>query len=31
MTGLAVTEVNISIDDIWLGDDSTSEENQRVH
>jgi uncharacterized alkaline shock family protein YloU len=31
MTGLAVTEVNISIDDIWLGDDSTNEENQRVH
>ena len=29
MTGLAVTEVNISIDDIWLGDDG-DEESQRV-
>ncbi len=29
MTGLVVTEVNISIDDIWLGDDG-DEENQRV-
>jgi uncharacterized alkaline shock family protein YloU len=31
MTGLKVTEVNISVDDIWLGDDSKDEENQRVH
>lgn len=31
MTGLSVTEVNISIDDIWLGDDSNDEEKQRVH
>jgi uncharacterized alkaline shock family protein YloU len=30
MTGLTVTEVNISIDDIWLGDDNDDEENQRV-
>jgi uncharacterized alkaline shock family protein YloU len=29
MTGLSVTEVNISVDDIWLGDDE-DEENQRV-
>lgn len=31
MTGLSVTEVNISVDDIWLGDDSKDEENPRVH
>jgi uncharacterized alkaline shock family protein YloU len=30
MTGLSVTEVNISIDDIYLGDDDNDEENQRV-
>jgi uncharacterized alkaline shock family protein YloU len=30
MTGLSVTEVNISVDDIWLGDDDKDEENQRV-
>ena len=31
MTGLSVTEVNISIDDIWLGDDDAAEEQpQRV-
>jgi uncharacterized alkaline shock family protein YloU len=26
MTGLSVTEVNIAVDDIWLGDDTTDEE-----
>ncbi|MEW6476044.1 MAG: Asp23/Gls24 family envelope stress response protein [Actinomycetota bacterium] len=31
MTGLSVTEVNISVDDIWLGDDDEEEQNQRVH
>ena len=30
MTGLSVTEVNISIDDVWLGDDEDDEEKQRV-
>lgn len=30
MTGLSVTEVNISVDDIWLGDDDEDEANQRV-
>lgn len=30
MTGLTVTEVNISVDDIWLGDDADDEENPRV-
>jgi uncharacterized alkaline shock family protein YloU len=31
MTGLSVTEVNISVDDIWLGDDDDDDENRRVH
>ncbi|HKY76865.1 MAG TPA: Asp23/Gls24 family envelope stress response protein [Acidimicrobiia bacterium] len=26
MTGLSVTEVNIAVDDIWLGDDTADEE-----
>lgn len=26
MTGLAVTEVNISVDDVWLGDDESDDE-----
>jgi uncharacterized alkaline shock family protein YloU len=26
MTGLSVTEVNIAVDDIWLGDDTSDEE-----
>ena len=30
MTGLSVTEVNISIDDVWLGDEEDDEEQQRV-
>ena len=30
MTGLSVTEVNISIDDVWLGDDENDEDTQRV-
>ena len=30
MTGLSVTEVNISIDDVWMGDDGNDEESQRV-
>lgn len=30
MTGLSVTEVNISVDDIWLGDDSKDDEEPRV-
>lgn len=30
MTGLSVTEVNISIDDVWLGDEEGDEEQQRV-
>ena len=31
MTGLAVTEVNISVDDVWLGDDEDDDaEKQRV-
>ena len=32
MTGLSVTEVNISVDDIWLGDDTDTQEedNPRV-
>lgn len=29
MTGLSVTEVNISVDDVWLGDDK-DDEDQRV-
>ena len=29
MTGLSVTEVNISVDDVWLGDDDQDEEDQR--
>jgi len=29
MTGLSVTEVNIAVDDVWLGDDD-DEEDQRV-
>ena len=31
MTGLTVTEVNISVDDVWLGDeDDSDEDTQRV-
>lgn len=30
MTGLSVTEVNISVDDVWLGDDEDDEDEQRV-
>jgi uncharacterized alkaline shock family protein YloU len=31
MTGLSVTEVNIAVDDIWLGDDDNEDgENRRV-
>lgn len=29
MTGLSVTEVNISIDDVWLGDEEDDEEQQQ--
>jgi uncharacterized alkaline shock family protein YloU len=28
MTGLAVTEVNIAVDDIWLGDDGQNDETE---
>lgn len=28
MTGLSVTEVNIAVDDIWLGDDTTDDEEE---
>jgi uncharacterized alkaline shock family protein YloU len=30
MTGLEVTEVNVSVDDIWLGDEEESQEEPRV-
>ena len=30
MTGLQVTEVNVSVDDIWLGDEEESQEEPRV-
>lgn len=30
MTGLEVTEVNVTVDDVYLGDDSSSDEGPRV-